>query len=224
MMTNKIAAVVFDAYGTLFDVHSVTATCERLFPGKGTTMSQLWRSKQLEYTWLRALMGRYADFNCVTEDSLRYVCNALGLAYSRQALDELMLAYRRLQPFDDARETLAALQGKVQLAILSNGAPQMLNAVVAHNGLGQYFSAVLSVDPVRTFKPSPDVYRIAVDKLGVAREKIAFVSSNGWDAAGAKAFGLTVFWVNRAGAPLDELGVQPDAVLKSLAEIPALIV
>lgn len=222
-MANKISALVFDAYGTLFDVHSVTETCERLFPGSGATLSQLWRSKQLEYTWQRSLMGRYRDFNHVTEDGLRYACAALKLAYSQGALDELMDAYRRLKPFPDAAAALAALKGKVKLAILSNGAPAMLDAVVRNNGLADAFDAVLSVDPVGIFKPSPRVYQIAVDRLALQPAQIGFVSSNGWDAAGAKAFGFRVFWVNRQSAPVEELGAPPDAMLASLAELPRLI-
>lgn len=220
-MANKISALVFDAYGTLFDVHSVTETCERLFPGKGGSLSQLWRTKQLEYTWQRSLMGRYADFNRVTEDGLRYACGALALRYSHGALETLMEAYRHLKLFPDAAATLAALKSRAKLAILSNGTPAMLHAVIANNGLTSTFDAVLSVDPAGIFKPAPRVYQLAADHLGMRKEEIGFVSSNGWDAAGAKAFGFQVFWINRAAMPVEELDVMPDAELKSLGELRA---
>jgi len=222
-MANKISALVFDAYGTLFDVHSVTEACERLFPGKGAGLSQLWRTKQLEYTWQRSLMGRYADFNRVTEDGLRYACGALALRYSQSALDTLMEAYRHLNPFPDAVATLGALKGRTKLAILSNGTPAMLHQVVANSGLETTFDAVLSVDAAGIFKPAPRVYQLAADHLGLAKEEIGFVSSNGWDAAGAKAFGFQVFWVNRADLPVEELDAMPDAVLKSLDDLPAML-
>jgi 2-haloacid dehalogenase len=222
-MANKITALVFDAYGTLFDVHSVTETCERLFPGKGGSLSQLWRNKQLEYTWQRSLMGRYADFNRVTEDGLRYACGALALRYSQSALDTLMEAYRHLEPFPDAIAALSALKGRAKLAILSNGTPAMLQAVIANSGLKTTFDAALSVDPAGIFKPAPRVYQLAVDHLDMPKDKIGFVSSNGWDAAGAKAFGFQVFWVNRAALPVEELDAMPDAVLKSLDDLPAML-
>ena len=219
-------ALVFDAYGTLFNVHSVIDKCEELFPGKGQALSQLWRSKQLEYTWLRSLMGRYVDFDRVTVDGLKYACRVLALNYSEQALGDLNGAYRTLQPFDDALPTLHALkelQPQFKLAVLSNGAPEMLDAVVKHNQLDTLLDAVLSVDTVGIFKPDPRVYQLAVDRLQMASNRIGFVSSNGWDAAGAKAFGFTVFWVNRANAPREELGVMPDHVLSTLGELPALL-
>ena len=222
----RLDALVFDAYGTLFDLHSVITRCEELFPGKGQALSQLWRSRQLEYSWLRSLMGRYVDFNQVTTDALKYACNALGLTYTEPALTQLNRAYRTLQPFDDALATLRALsvlRPQPKVAILSNGAPEMLNAVVRHNQLDTLLDAVLSVDAVSIFKPDPCVYQLAVDRLQVASSRIGFVSSNGWDAAGAKAFGFTVFWVNRANAPTEELGVTPDHVLSSLNELPDLL-
>jgi 2-haloacid dehalogenase len=217
-----IRALVFDAYGTLFDVHSIAATCECLFPGKGAALSHAWRVKQLEYTWLRNSMQRHVDFNQVTQDALRVACEALALSYTDAVLDELNHAYRTLQPFADARSALATLnaaQQKPKLAILSNGAPDMLNAVVKHNGFDTLFDAVLSVEDVGVFKPDPHVYQLAVDRLGVAKNEIGFVSSNGWDAAGAKAFGFNVFWINRSGAPAERLGVMPDYVVKSLDEV-----
>ena len=219
----QLKALVFDAYGTLFDVHSVVRAADALFPGHGQALSQLWRTKQLEYTWLRSLMHRHADFNQVTQDGLRFACEALTLAYSADALAALNQAYRTLAPFADAREALTALAGKKKLAILSNGAPDMLRAVVAHNRLENIFDAVLSVEEVKVFKPDPRVYQLAVSRLGCPSAEIGFVSSNGWDAAGAKAFGFEVFWINRGKAPVDVLGVVPDHVLDSLLDLPALV-
>lgn len=226
-MTQPLRALVFDAYGTLFNVHSVMTTCEALFPGKGRELSQLWRAKQLEYSWLRSLMGRYVDFNQVTRESLQFACQALALTYSDTVLAELNQAYRTLALFDDTFPTLQQLRRQhpaVKLAILSNGAAEMLNAVVAYNKLDDMLDAVLSVDEVGIFKPDPRVYQLGCDRLGVDRDQIGFVSSNGWDAAGAKSFGFTTFWINRTTAPVDALGVTPDRVLNSLAELPALLV
>ncbi len=222
----NLDALVFDAYGTLFDVHSVNVECEKLFPGRGQVLSHLWRSKQLEYSWLRSLMGRYVNFNEVTADGLRHACESLGLPRTEATLQSLLQAYRTLKPFDDAKSALAKLRNKhpsPKLAILSNGAPEMLNAVVQYNELDNLFDAVLSVDEVGIFKPDPRVYQLAVDRLQIAPERIGFVSSNGWDAAGAKAFGFTVFWVNRAGVPAEKLGVTPDHVLSSLQQLPELL-
>ena len=221
-----IRAVVFDAYGTLFNVHSVVETCELLFPGKGSALSQLWRSKQLEYSWLRSLMGRYVDFNQVTRESLQFACESLGLPFSDVALARLNDVYRQLALFDDTLSVLQQLQHNLptaKRAILSNGAPEMLNAVVTHNKINKFFDAVISVNELGIFKPDPRVYQLCSDRLGVDPGEIAFVSSNGWDAAGAKAFGFTTFWINRSTGPVEQLGVRPDQVLNSLAELPAQI-
>jgi 2-haloacid dehalogenase len=216
------AALVFDAYGTLFDVHSVTRLADTLWPGRGAQLSQLWRTKQLEYTWLRSLMGRYEDFSRVTEDALRYTCEALALPFSAESHARLMDAYLRLDPFPEVRDALARLGGAT-LAILSNGSPAMLAPLVANAGLDRVIPHVLSVDDVKIFKPDPRVYQLAVDRLGVAAADIGFVSSNCWDAIGAKRFGFRVFWINRGGAPVDRMGDAPDAILASLAELPARI-
>jgi 2-haloacid dehalogenase len=223
-MSTRPAAVVFDAYGTLFDVHSVVALCDELWPGRGAQLSQLWRAKQLEYTWLRSLMERYEDFARVTEAALRYACAALGLAYDDGRRDRLMQAYLRLATFPEVPETLRTLHGRgVRLAILSNGSPAMLRGVVAESGLASLIPEVLSVDEVAIYKPAPAVYRLALDRLGVPAGAVGFASSNCWDAAGAKSFGFRTYWVNRAGAPLDGLGQAPDHELRSLAALPALV-
>lgn len=217
-----IKALVFDAYGTLLDVHSVIALCDKLFPGKGAVLSQLWRAKQLEYTWLRSLMGRYEDFAHVTADALRFACSALGLKLEGAQVLRLMDAYDRLAPFPDAQEALPQLAA-YKRAILSNGSPAMLEAAVKHAGLAQHLDAVLSVDAIRIYKPDPRVYQLAVDCFGVAKAEIGFVSSNYWDAAGAKSFGFRVFWINRSGAAPDALGVAPATVLGNLTELPRLL-
>jgi 2-haloacid dehalogenase len=163
-------------------------------------------------------MGRYEDFWAVTDAALTYACRHLGLAVTPAARQGLMDAYLALAPFPEVRGALGRLRD-LPCAILSNGAPRMLDDVVAHSGLGEHLRAVISVDAVRTFKPHPAVYALGPARLGLARETIGFVSSNGWDVAGAKAFGFQVVWVNRQAAPLDELGVTPDLEVRDLAEL-----
>ena len=217
----KPLALVFDAYGTLYDVHSVVALCDRFWPGKGGALSQLWRTKQLEYTWQRSLMRRYVPFNRITEDGLRYACAALALELSDAQVASLMRQYLKLSPYPEVSSALATLRGR-KLAILSNGSPDMLDPLVAASGLDQVLDAVLSVAEVEIFKPDPRVYQIAVDRLGVPKEAIGFVSSNCWDACGAKSFGFHTYWINRAGAPLDALDATPDHTIARLTDLTAL--
>ena len=217
-----LKALVFDAYGSLFDVHSVIAECEALFPGKGASLSELWRGKQLEYTWLRSLMGRYADFSAITAAALTTTCNMLRLDLSEAAARRLMDAYLELKAFPDVTDTLARLHGR-KLAVLSNGSPAMLNAVVRHTGLDQVLDTVFSVDALRIFKPHPSVYAYAAEQLHAPAGAIGFVSSNFWDVAGATSFGFRTFWINRAGATPDALGYQPAAVLTKLSDLPDLL-
>ncbi len=213
-----IRAIVFDAYGTLFDVHSVMGACEHRFPHRGAELSRLWRQKQLEYTWLRSLMDRYENFERITSDALVHACGALGLHLDDAGRVALMDEYRHLAPYPEVPSTLLELADRPKV-ILSNGSPAMLDAVVANAGLESGFEAVLSVDPLRIFKPSPRVYQLAVDRLGVAPAEIGFASSNSWDIAGATAFGFTTFWINRAGQHADELGQTPHAVLSGLDQL-----
>jgi len=209
----SLEAFVFDAYGTLFDVHSVMRRCESLFPGKHTQLSQLWRTKQLEYTWLRSLMQRYVPFSTVTRTALAYACETLGLELTAERMEALMSEYNMLAAFPDVAPTLGKL--KARKAILSNGSPDMLEPLVAHSGLA--FDAVISVDEVQVYKPAPQVYELATKKLGTSN--IGFVSSNCWDALGAKSFGFTVYWINRTNVPVDRLGFKPDRIVRSLDEI-----
>jgi 2-haloacid dehalogenase len=208
-------AFVFDAYGTLYDVHSVVTRCESCWPGKGAQLSQLWRAKQLEYTWQRSLMQRYVPFSTVTREALAYACAALGLELSVAQMEGLIGEYVRLATYPDVADSLKNL--RMKQAILSNGSPDMLLPLVENSGLK--LDAVISVDELKIFKPAPQVYELAVKRLGVPKDKIGFVSSNCWDALGAKSYGFTVYWINRAAAPVDRLGFQPDRVLRTLNEI-----
>jgi len=223
-MPHDISALVFDAYGTLFDVHSVGRLAEELFPGKGARLSSAWRVKQLEYTWLRSLMQRYEDFSRVTLSSLEWACESLAIELEEPARRALLDEYRRLAVFPEVPAALERLAAVKPLAILSNGHPDMVNAVVDHNGLRERFrGGVLSVHPARVYKPEPSVYRLAEEQLGVPRALMGFVSSNGWDAAGAKTFGFRVFWVNRGAMPVERLGVRPDWTIKDLSQLVELV-
>ena len=223
MNAPEMRALVFDAYGTIFDVASVQQTCLRHFPDKGKALTDMWRSKQLEYTWLRALMGRYEDFEAVTEAGLRASCLALGLKLEEPARRELMENYFRLSVYPEVPAALERLARSRALAILSNGSPNMLNRAAEHNGIGLRFKHILSVDAIRIYKPFPKVYELAVNALGLKPAQIGFVSSNYWDAAGAKSFGFYVFWINRFRRPQDELGFRPDREVFTMDEIADLV-
>jgi 2-haloacid dehalogenase len=213
-----IRGYVFDAYGTLFDVHSVVEA-GRAITRDPAALSAAWRQKQLEYTWLRALMGRYEDFWAVTEAALRHSVRRLGLQAGEADFRRLMDAYLSLACFPEVPAALERLAGRPR-AILSNGSPRMLAAAVASSGLGRHLQHVLSVDSVKTYKPAPAVYALGPRALGVDAGDLLFVSSNAWDVAGAKAFGYQVAWCNRAAAPAEELGVLPDLVVSRLDELP----
>src|SRR5258706_1604817 len=206
-------ALVFDAYGTLFDVHSVQARCEVLWPGKGAQLSQLWRAKQLEYTWQRSLMGRYVPFSQVTGEALLYACELMKLRIGEQDRQFLMNEYLKLALYPDVLPAMKKFES-LQCAILTNGSPDMIEPLVAQSGLK--FDAVLSEDEVKLYNPAPAGYELAVRKLAKPQEKLAFRSSNCWDALGAKSFGFTVYWIKRSGAPVDRLGFAPDEILPGL--------
>jgi 2-haloacid dehalogenase len=241
-----INAVVFDAYGTLYDIQSVAEVTEEAFPGYGDLITQIWRIKQLEYSWLRSLMRRYEDFSTVTRDSLAYTLRVLGLQYGEETFARIIGKYLHLDLYADAMPALSGLKDR-KLAILSNGSPEMLNRLVKNTGLDRVLAATLSVDARKVFKPSPEAYTLIEEKLGVAPENVLFVSSNPWDACGAKAFGLNVAWIERVApdamallcvendllAPLtlfkalrtqmDALGVEPDHRIRSLSELPDIV-
>jgi len=218
-------AFAFDAYGTLFDVYSVTALCEELFPGSGTALAQMWRAKQLQYSVLRSLMDRYTDFADVTQDALVYSARALKLDLAAGNRARLMDAYMTLTAFPDATRALRELKSMgLQLAILSNGSPAMLHAVTTHAGITDLLDAVISVDEVKVFKPSPRVYALASEHLRLPRHQIGFVSSNNWDINGAGAAGLSTFWIQRAAAePPEELGHPATHTVHALTDLVAMI-
>lgn len=242
----SIKTVVFDAYGTLYDIQSVADITEDAFPGYGDIITQVWRIKQLEYTWLRSLMRRYQDFFAVTRDSLTYTLRVLGLAYENEAFERVIEKYLHLDPYSDATAALTALKPR-KLAILSNGSPDMLNALVRNSGLDRLLDATISVDAKKIFKPDPQAYELIGEVLGTAPDEVLFVSSNPWDVAGAKAFGLNVAWIERVTpeamalacvenelvAPLtmfwairtqmDELGFVPDHRVRSLSELAGIV-
>jgi 2-haloacid dehalogenase len=214
----SIRGYVFDAYGTLFDVHSVVEA-GRALTADPMALSLAWRQKQLEYTWLRSLMGRYQDFWSVTEDSLRWAIRRLNIAAEENDVRDLMAAYLSLACFPEVPDALGALAGRLR-AILSNGAPAMLAAAVKSSGLEKYLDHVLSVDAVKTYKPSPLVYALAPQAMGIPASDLLFVSSNAWDVAGAKSFGYQVAWCNRTNAPAENLGARADYVIGSLTDLP----
>jgi 2-haloacid dehalogenase len=241
-----IQAVVFDAYGTLYDIQSVATVTEEAFPGYGDIITQIWRIKQLEYSWLRSLMRRYEDFSVITRESLAYTLKVLGLKYDGAVFERIMDKYLHLDLYPDAATTLAAMRDR-KLAILSNGSTEMLTALVRNSGLDRVLDATLSIDSKKIFKPSPDAYTLIESKLGVPPAQVLFVSSNPWDACGAKAFGLNVAWIERVTPEamalacaksdlvppltmfkairmqMDELGLDPDYRIRALAELPALV-
>ena len=218
-------AIAFDAYGTLFDVFSVTALGEELFPGKGDALAQLWRLKQLQYSMLRSLMGRHRDFWRLTEDGLVYAAKSLGLDLTGDKRARLLEAYLTLTAFPDVKPGLEALKRHgLRLAILSNGAPKMLEAAVRSAGIGDLLDGVLSVEEVKIFKPSPRVYHLASEHLQMRPAEVGFVSSNGWDVAGAASAGLETFWIQRRAAePPEELGFIADHTVRTITDLPALL-
>jgi 2-haloacid dehalogenase len=219
-----VRACVFDAYGTLFDVGSAVAAChDASLADRGVALSALWREKQLQYTWLRAVQGRHVDFWQVTGDALDFALDTLRID-DRQLRERLMSLYLTLAPYPEVAEVLRRLKSAAfGVAILSNGSPDMLRATVAAAGIGALVDAVISVEEAGVYKPHPRVYRLAVDRLRLEPAGICFVSANGWDAWAAAAFGLRVVWCNRPRLPPERLPGQPDHEIISLAELPPLL-
>ena len=224
MALTGIEACVFDAYGTLLDVRSATARLAHELDGKAEQVGTLWRQRQLEYTWLRSLMRRHGDFWAVTRDALDHAFGALGLRDDDDLKNRLMDAYLSLDAYPDVAPALAELRrAGMRTAILSNGTPAMLKAGVRSAGIGDSLDAVLSVEDVGIFKPDPSVYQLACDRLGLERDRICFVSSNGWDVAGAATFGFQTVWLNRFDQERDRLPGGPRLILRGLDALPALV-
>lgn len=218
----EVRGCVFDAYGTLFDLGSLVSQCEGVPEDKRSVLTGVWRDKQIQYALLRSLQGRYADFETVAAEALDYALEATGVgAKPRQRLLDLYLIVSAYPEVVEVLETLR--QSGLHTAILSNGTPRMLAAATAHAGIGDLLDHVLSVESVGTYKPAPDVYRLAVEALAAPAKAICFVSSNGWDAYGAAAFGFQVAWCNRSAQPIERLPGAPQAVISNLAELPKLL-
>lgn len=219
----NIRACVFDAYGTLYDFNSAPERCRDALGDKTDRLSVEWRTKQLQYTWLRSMMGRYAPFWTVTGDALDFAMDTLSI--DDPALrDRLMALYMTLDAFPEVTDVLTSLKkAGLKLAILSNGSPDMLDAAARHTGCDQILDASISVDELGVYKPDPRVYQLAVDRLGIPREEIAFQSSNAWDAAGAASFGFQVAWINRYGQRRERLPAEPDREISSLRDLPGVL-
>jgi 2-haloacid dehalogenase len=241
-----IKALVFDAYGTLYDVQSVRTVADEAFPGYGEIITEVWRQKQLEYSWLRTLMERYQDFSDITRDALAFTLRCLALECDQAVFQRIMDRYLHLDLFPDANDALAALKDR-KLAILSNGSSEMLDGLVHNSGLDRVLDAIISIDSVQAFKPSRAAYTLIEARLGIPPAEVLFVSSNPFDVCGAKSFGLQVAWIERVTsvaiaseladrqrfapptifrmlrAQMDELGFAPDYRVGGLAELPRIL-
>jgi 2-haloacid dehalogenase len=219
----NIRACVFDAYGTLFDFNSAADRCRDVIGDKTDELSAVWRTKQLQYTWLRGLMGRHASFWKVTGDALDFAMDTVGI-HDRSLRERLMGLYYHIDAFPEVPEVLQILKrAGIATAILSNGSPDMLAGAVTHTGIGDYVDAVLSVEAVGVFKPHPSVYDLPTKHFGVSHGEICFQSSNAWDAVAAATFGMRVVWCNRYGQRPERLTAEPDAEIRTLRELPALL-
>ena len=219
-----IQACVFDAYGTLFDVNSAAAQAKHELGESWQPLAELWRAKQLQYTWLRSLMGRYVDFWQVTGDALDYAMENLGLE-DLALRAKLMDLYLRLSAYPEVKDTLLRLKAAgMKLAILSNGTPGMLMAAAQHAGIAELLDAILSVEEVKVFKPHPLVYRLPVTRFNLPPESMCFLSSNSWDAHAAKAFGYRVLWCNRLAQTPERMPEIPDSSVATLAELPGIVI
>ncbi|TXB61494.1 haloacid dehalogenase type II [Phaeodactylibacter luteus] len=216
-----IKALVFDAYGTLFDVNSINQTLQELLPQQAQEVAAIWRRKQLEYTWLRTLMGQYRDFYALTEEALAFALHQCGASLEEPQQRQLMGAYYRLKVFPDVPEALSTLAQSHTLAVLSNANPSLLERATAWNGIDEHFSALISADEIQHYKPVPAVYALAEARLGLPAKEMLFVSSNTWDVAGAAAAGLQTAWLNRndSAGQLEQLGYPPLAAFPSLAAL-----
>lgn len=220
MPKRRVKGIAFDMYGTVVDVGAVAEACKEIAPDPGAFTTQ-WRAKQLEYTFLRSLMGKYQDFWRVSEQALEFTIQRFGLQVSPEQRKRLMEAWLHPSPYPEVAAALPRLKERYALAVLSNGSPRMLRTGLLRTGLISHFRWVISVDAVKLYKPSPMVYQLAPRKMKMKKEEIFFVSSNSFDVLGAKSFGFKVCWINRSGAPLDPLGPKPDLVARSFDELRA---
>ncbi|AHA30935.1 haloacid dehalogenase [Exiguobacterium sp. Leaf187] len=213
-----IQALVFDVYGTLFDVHSVKEQAEALYPDHGEAISKRWREKQLEYSFLRQLNGQYVPFSQVTQDALRYTLLELKLHVTEEQITTLMETYLTLDVYPEVSSVLETMADK-RLVVFSNGSHDMLDPLIEQSGLADRFEHLVSVDDIKQYKPAPASYMHALNTLGLKREEILFMSSNGWDITGAKSFGFKTAWINRNGLPVEELNLDPDRIYDDLTGI-----
>ena len=217
-MKSSIQALVFDVYGTLFDVYSVKEKCRELYSDKGEEVSIVWRQKQLQYSFLRQLMGQYEPFSQITKDALDYTLTKLGLPYDEEKVETLLEAYRNLEAHPESAEILEQMRDK-KIAVFSNGSRDMLEPLIKNSVLFELIDEIISVDDIKQYKPTPASYSYALKVLGVERHEVLFMSSNEWDIAGAKSFGFQTAWINRDGMPLDKLGMEPDSIYRDLTGI-----
>lgn len=216
----SIDAFAFDAYGTLFDTSAAVVRCQDAIGERAAQLTALWRTKQLEYSWLRSLRGDYVDFWSITGESLDYAMAATGIE-DVALRSRLMESYFVLDPYPEARGVLERIKtAGMKTAILSNGSPSMLTGAASKSGIAPLVDAVISADKVHIYKPHPQVYQLACDELGVKAERICFISSNPWDVSGGALFGFRVIWVNRSGGILDVLPGKPDRTIDSLSVLP----
>jgi len=225
MSTNftKIKACVFDAYGTLFDFNSAVDICSKEVGEKSEELSTIWRQKQIQYTWLRSMMDEYVDFWQITGDALDYAMSAISVKNDKLQ-NRLMQLYKKLELFPEVSNVLNNVKnGNISTAVLSNGTQEMLFNVIEHSNLSHLIDVVISADEVGVYKPHPKVYQLAVNSLGVNPEEICFMSSNAWDAHGAKSFGFKVIWINRYQLPHEQIPTKPDIIINSLEPISYLL-
>ncbi|MDL4843030.1 haloacid dehalogenase type II [Aquibacillus rhizosphaerae] len=214
----SIKTIIFDAYGTLYDVQSVTTTLDNFYPKKGAEISKSWREKQIEYSLLRELMGNYLSFYEITKDALLYAIEKHGETVNKQQTKTLLEVYLHLKPYPEVKGVLSQLNHQ-QLAIFSNGSHNMLDPLVKNTGMKNYFEQVISVDEIKHFKPTIAAYDYATKKLGIRKDEILFVSSNGWDISGAKNYGFHTAWINRKQLPIEKLNLTPDSIYTDLTGI-----
>lgn len=221
---SSIKAIVFDAYGTLFNVQSIQARLDLHFGANAASIGAKWRQKQLEYTWLRSLMNRYKHFDALTIDALAFACEAAGQDLTTAIKKDLMEAYKFIDVFFEVPHALSDLQTNYKLAILSNANYSLLQSAIQYNNIQMHFDTIMSAEEVGQFKTKPSVYQLTTQKLNLLTEEIAFVSSNTWDVAGAKSYGLKVIWLRRNKAIIEKLDFLPDYQIDHLSQLKTLFI